>query len=463
MKTKLKSPLKGICKIQLMDETGKVIQETQDENMVTNAIANVLNPSPLMFAESTSADYENYMFTIMSSLEKLLGGVMLWSEAIPEDVNTIFPPNIEAQVGYAGNNAYTGTNAFRGSFNTIESGEIHNGHRFVWDFPTSAANGTIKCVTLTSGVGGRCGWGGDADSDITRYVGTAISISSSNGSPDYYSAGSLIGQWLTDTFTFARVNGKTLSLIDVEMPINSLKAGSGSIYTNKIKRNYKDCPKTDISMEYTLNSAIPTYFSAEDKLVICTNKGADTFYYLKIDPLTKAIVENKEIIVSGYSFSRAHSYRIYAELDGYLYIIGNKNSTDSLLKVNLSDTSIVEVIAMPAYVFNYLRLFIFQGKLAFSTGYSTSDRDAYYLNSNGEWVKLNCNNFFYYAENAATFCKDIKSPFMLNTISPSNSGCTVFSYLTNAYLATIDNLQTPVNKTASQTMKLTYTLVDIDG
>ena len=42
----------------------------------------------------------------------------------------------------------------RGSMNQTESKKIDNGYRFVWDFTTSQANGTISCVALTHKFGG---------------------------------------------------------------------------------------------------------------------------------------------------------------------------------------------------------------------------------------------------------------------------------------------------------------------
>ena len=79
--------------------------------------------------------------------------IMLFDENIEENPEIIFKPVNVNIVGHAGS-AYSGTNVMRGSYNTNESGEIENGYRHVWDFGTDKANGTIKCLSLTSLNGG---------------------------------------------------------------------------------------------------------------------------------------------------------------------------------------------------------------------------------------------------------------------------------------------------------------------
>ena len=49
----------------------------------------------------------------------------------------------------AGDDAYTGTNLRRGSFDSNESGEITNGYRLVWNWMTSQGNGSIASIGLT--------------------------------------------------------------------------------------------------------------------------------------------------------------------------------------------------------------------------------------------------------------------------------------------------------------------------
>ena len=61
-------------------------------------------------------------------------------------------------IGRAGG-GYSGSNTYRGTLNSLESGAITNGYRNVWDFDTSKCNGqTIKALTLTHRNTGNNGW-----------------------------------------------------------------------------------------------------------------------------------------------------------------------------------------------------------------------------------------------------------------------------------------------------------------
>ena len=54
-----------------------------------------------------------------------LGGVLLFPEPITEDVNNIYAPANNQPVAIGSNDGYTGEDARRGSFNSIDSGIIH--------------------------------------------------------------------------------------------------------------------------------------------------------------------------------------------------------------------------------------------------------------------------------------------------------------------------------------------------
>lgn len=460
--------MKGQYTIQLINKQGEVVQEVTDNNMMTNAISNLLNPSPFLFAESTAADYENYMFNIVSNIEKLLGGVILWSENIPEDPNMILPPNIEAQVGYAGNDAYTGSNPFRGSYNALESGKTENGYKFVFDFPTSAANGIIKCVTLTSADGGKCGWGGDATADIDRNVGFPIKITDAGG-VGHWSCGALMGQWRDGMFTFGRVTGangnKQLKLTDVPFEINSKKASGAGIYSSKITRNYNECDGTLVDFSSAL-AYVQGWQSDKDKIVVCFTGSYpyDNFIYTKLDPITKTIVRNETIKIAGYSFSSispSYTEKRFHELDGFLYVI--EHSTKKIIKINLADTSqFEEILFPPLKEKNIFKMFEFTGHLAFSSAYSANTQ-WFYLSSQGKWITFKKREPADYLRlNIPTL--DVKQPFLIIPEARSDQFQTlqlVQSAIYNAYLATINNLSTPIVKTNDVTMKIVCNMTDI--
>lgn len=143
--------LKGKATIQLINaETGQVEYSKIENNMITNGINNLLNPTGLfdLFCNSTiKANYlQNY-----TPIRELIGGIMLFSREITEEKNNIIPSSslITDFTGCA-NIEFAGDSTYRGTLNTSESGEIEKGYRWTWDFGTNCANGGISSICLSS-------------------------------------------------------------------------------------------------------------------------------------------------------------------------------------------------------------------------------------------------------------------------------------------------------------------------
>lgn len=154
--------IKGTTKIQLFDaRTGELTDEIVKENMVTNAVPNILNPALQMFmAEGTDICVAGFLRRCSPIGKQLFGGILVFSEPLEEDVNNIIP-SVQARnsiIGYAGQFSSVVGNTMKGTYNATESIELDNGFTHVWDFSTDQANGEIAAVALTSAMGGDCGW-----------------------------------------------------------------------------------------------------------------------------------------------------------------------------------------------------------------------------------------------------------------------------------------------------------------
>ena len=148
---------KGKTTIELRDaKSGKLLQKTEDTNMVTNAIyefydqGGITNPSA--FGAVNVRD---------NPMHYLLGGVMCLDTALTEDDDIIRVP---AGVGMVANGAKdilnSGNPSELGSYNELESGWKQDGSfSMVWDWTASQGNGTIACVCLSSLYGGYKGIG----------------------------------------------------------------------------------------------------------------------------------------------------------------------------------------------------------------------------------------------------------------------------------------------------------------
>jgi hypothetical protein len=148
--------IKGVSKIELFDGiTGKKTNEYVNDNIVTNALQNILNISTEQFVSGFQVN--TYIDNVTPQYPIYLRGIQLWDRNIPENPNLIYPPSGTRCVGHAGS-VYSGIKATRGTLNINETEVLENGVRMVWDFGTDKANGTIRAASLTSILGGNAGW-----------------------------------------------------------------------------------------------------------------------------------------------------------------------------------------------------------------------------------------------------------------------------------------------------------------
>lgn len=144
--------LHGHTKIELTDvDTGQT-DVYESDNLVTNALQwmtnemSTLRTNVLSVINDTKEDVH---------VKALTGGLMLFDTQIEENPEIIYPPAGNKMVGCGSAITYTGSNTMAGSYNNEESGEIENGWKHVWDFSTNQSNGTISCACLTTKAGGK--------------------------------------------------------------------------------------------------------------------------------------------------------------------------------------------------------------------------------------------------------------------------------------------------------------------
>jgi hypothetical protein len=135
--------LKGHLQIDLHNEITGETRRFEQDNMVTNALGDMLG-----LAANVGAKGVNAFDDLLPAATKALGGLFLFDGALTEDVNNVhFPMNVHL-IGHAGQETNT-TAKLAGSINKAESGRTDTGYVNVWDFSTSQANGTIASLALT--------------------------------------------------------------------------------------------------------------------------------------------------------------------------------------------------------------------------------------------------------------------------------------------------------------------------
>lgn len=140
--------LHGHTKIILRDISGgeKVIEK---DNLVTNALYDLFK-----------CDYDGLLnVPALLPLRKLFGGIYCFHDPITENAGAYYPPceSANALTAHAGQDSHSTASPYRGNPNGALSQEITGGYRFVYDFSTSQGNGTISAVCMTSSNAGDVG------------------------------------------------------------------------------------------------------------------------------------------------------------------------------------------------------------------------------------------------------------------------------------------------------------------
>ena len=161
--------LKGEMVIELTDENTGVTETIREENMVTNAVNHILGLNPMGVFYKASGQYDDQMMwndTLIPICPNMIGGILLYSSALTENADNIFPSSAVLPVAYASNDVNATADTARGSMNLTESKALDDGYKFVWEFTPSQGNGTIAAVALTSALGGKTVYGNDINSSF---------------------------------------------------------------------------------------------------------------------------------------------------------------------------------------------------------------------------------------------------------------------------------------------------------
>lgn len=424
--------IKGKSTIQLFDgNTGREVYRAQDENMVTNAVENLLNP-PGEWVFS-GADFREVYKNVTPIYSRALGGIMLWKDNLPESAEQILPPPNAVEVAHAGG-AYTGTDTSRGSYNATESGKIENGYRHVWDFGTDRGNCTFSAVTLTSLAGGRTGW--SYHKDMSPFYDSHYRFNNSDSSMQYItgleavagvgSAYRFLGRFRKNVYTFIRYESGTPIITDVETQ-NPSKLGvltNLSSYTAQNKF-------TDTKLSSALCSNINISFVTEDGRIMLSKSSGGTMTVSFIDPVSKEVTEQKT-----FSGNFTDSYTA-AYFGGKYYLTKNTGSASKLVAIDDDGSETDTGITSPS---GYA--YVLGGRLYVPVNNSVK------ATANGtDFVQLLPPVISGSA--GIVYDYDRKLPYVLYSYNGS-------AMIIRNYLATINNLSAAVTKTDQQTMKITY-------
>lgn len=483
--------IKGSAIIELTNADGSK-EIYKHDNMITNAVQDLC-----MSQRGEIATILKIVNRGDSYAQALFGGLLLFDETLNSDPADYFLPTAKC-TGYASQDAYAGLDTCRGSFNASEGGVQADGsYKFVWDFATSQANGTIKSLALVPNMMGKIG--------LTT---TAVSSEASSFAMErtYTDPFSPSNEMLNSNVKIDDCNAETMIAIatidDVVYAIstdNTGYAGSGGLKSKWIMQNGgilrlyrfklgansialtdKVCEASYIDyVDITLPSDfISTLSTTSYKTTIACRFIPDTkkliVYPLYRDSETQI---NETLKYCEVDFNNNYSVNVYTFTNNTAGYIENDGESFFILK---------DYIVCCAFVNNKRRLYIIKksdntqvkevkiGGEKSATLYLNIIRPKFWNDKilvleNTKKMTTNTTTYYYLAIDLTTGEARETNSFLLSG-SPTidiekevvfvGTGKTLkYFFAFNPFiLCTKNNLDSPVTKTASQTMKITYTL-----
>lgn len=478
--------IKGKTTFELTDVNTGEVEIIEDNNMVTNALQEfmltygIFNKTVFINDNRTSALYAN-----------LLGGLFLFDTALDENVNNTFMP---AGVKMIGNGSRGVSNSGEvtelGSYNDTESGEQSDGSiKFVYDFSTAQANGTIACACLTSLTGGYMGMG----SENSYVTSKSIDAHQDEGSWNNYVYFSLAGAgntysnilypvynenaiYCTNPYNidYASATASQHWSVTKKIEILKLRAGFTSVSIrdsqklNKVIDRFEvDIPQDILDyMGTSTDKVLPMGDSFNGNIFLIFNKS--TYSSMGTGSYCWIMKIDKDRNVTAYKFTNntseplvlhnnAKCRKQYTINGDYLWVAGY--NSENLYGIKYSDsTQIIDTGAntnsSTPHICSIAENLIGIGNLSYSSSYPYRAYSIYdVVNRTYRYVngKEYNNDYMYipFVDKKGVYLKVYDTDGKMEIIKDVR------------YLATINNLSEPVVKTSSKTMKVTYTITEV--
>ena len=471
---------KGVAQIELTNvKTGETTIQTE-ENIVTNAIANIMTQNPWGVVN----------FHSHSNLIKMLSGIMLFDKTINEIVNNSlirFDP-----VSWAGDITNTGSQTRRGNINNPACIVTGTGCQLVWEWNTSQGNGTYKCIGLTNpAICDTDDWGNVAfGSPLSYYYCVTTPWNTTHPTYRDLCQGSTAiyddkkGYFYKPTVS---IDGKTITITRVSRPCHKIPVGQANHWNpttydlnkglaGEVYKDYRSITKT-VDTSLTFDQTNYNYTN-----VISVSYYNNTIYMFSIKHNSQTVIITKIDVGGEFTEASVNVTQETVEFQGtsvqvqagtqsqtatqvkdcvcfnypYLYL---PNSAYSVWKCNITDPQDITLL---------------------ETEYTKTTRVTregitlgnYYISNNGYKINLSENkvqdasksNFI--SINVAYNAINLIGNEYVRTINNGSSPSTDLSYYDRIcvnpyYIATINNV-TPFTKTSDHTLKITYTITEVD-
>jgi hypothetical protein len=501
------SKIKGSALIEVYDaKTKKKLYEQKEDNIITHAYEKILQDyrGKLGYSMNEMFDYSDDI------VHALFGGIMLFGSVIPSDANHMLPTDAEMQsfVGCASYQGKVTDNNYAGEFSPEESEFTDDHAKFVYNFNTAEANGVINTICLTSAVGGYTGYKQKVQEKYASersiiqpvYAGNSwgMFLATERNTSSYYE---VVDSFATDDVDDGAVicnNVKTAFRCygDTNKGINLQKEITRKILLNKIRQSV--LPES----RYSSINALEAYVSRPitsldvDKLYWLASSSdgerfndAITFHYVSMsEPETTKtynIASFKASVVQYFGDAYYSFYNKCCIYNGkfYVYVYNNSDRTKGrIYVVDLDESSndchfVYSDFTVTQLMMNGTDTPTALGRVKFirvnDALYMSRDTHDYdyadhYFRVDPTTGAVDTDSSTFVHEQLIQDTEDFGKRGIFETsdglywVSPyaksSSYAYLAGLYLPSGYLASINNLQNAINKTADRTLKITYTL-----
>ena len=487
--------IKGRTIFELTDVNTGEVERYEDCNMITNGLQEFLDPCGSWgiypFAKDSVRD--------TSVRNTLTGGILLFDGTLDEDVTNTYANASLKMVGNGALGISNGTSVTElGSYNSTESGVQADGSiKYVYDFLTSQANGTIQSVCLTSKVGGYMGYGNESQKRVydaglrdTEYQNNIYKYANFlKAGGDFYATCMMYAVYNEDAVYVVDPNsvqwkGNSSTVLGElhwtktgKIRINKYRLGVSSVgltdyaYINSLIDSYDVAIPQDIlnymsagSGSYYVNNVAPVADGNKREIFIIFSKNTNScangnfFWIMKID---------KDMQATAYKITNNTGYNIYKTAmqvdwdkcnyyaidNDYFWCWLQKNGSYNLVGIKYADST--QIIETDVYTSSNLEITkTYDNMLEYGAIYGSNNanrnRDVF---NTVRKKALAVNGYLERDSKYKVLFADRKGLYL------GCDGSTYFYLIKDPrYLATINNLSEPVIKTASKTMKITYIL-----
>lgn len=415
--------MKGHVTIELHNHDSGATERIEQDNMITNALTYAIG-----HAVSCGANLNDLLLPVA---KRGLGGLFLFDGKLDEKADNVHFPMSAHLVGHASRGVNL-TDSMHGSLNSLETKRTDTGYVSVWDFSTSQANGTIASLALTRNTAGEDPLKlYDGESGSTTDYEYGLAYDEENGyvyKADRY--GNIIRQKTPDwklrvSDPYWGADEKVLNVTGTNSWDNWILSNGQDGYLYMIRMNRQDNTRWN-------GNDYEHYFTYG----MSNSSGNALMFVRKLKISDFSFEQDGEDQTIELSSVAAANDAVVSR--GYYYVRGYDNH--SVYKVEMANPiNIVQLNQFKQYDVSSIYP-MYNGGIITSSGLLIYPDGQYIKKSN-----VAIPDYGYESEHLFSF--------HYNSY-PKKS-------IPSTYIGTICNLSSPVTKTSTTSMKVTYTLTDL--